>query len=128
MNLKKTVACSLITASFAGALAFSSTKEVHASSGTVYIQEGNKMTGMQVHVEGGRSGWAYWRHKFGNQYEWSYDTQGKKWKADVGVNGTLQSWAINARGFNWTYRQGNNIPIWVNQGGHYGWRTVLPRS
>jgi hypothetical protein len=46
MNLKKTVACSLITASFAGALAFSSTKEVHASSGTVYIQEGNKMTGM----------------------------------------------------------------------------------
>lgn len=92
------------------------------------MQEGNKMTGMWVHVEGGRSGWAYWRHKFGNQYEWRYDTQGKKWKADVGVNGTLQSCAINARGFNWTYRQGDNIPIWVNQGGHYGWRTVLPRS
>lgn len=78
MDLKKTVAYSLIAAGVAGVLAFSSTKEVHASSGTVYIQEGNKMTGMWVHVEGGRSGWAYWRHKFGNQYEWRYDTQGKK--------------------------------------------------
>ena len=34
------------------------------------MQEGNKMTSIWVHVEGGRSGWAYWRHKFGNQYEW----------------------------------------------------------
>jgi hypothetical protein len=37
MDLKKTVAYSLITAGVAGFLAFSSTEEVHASSGTVYM-------------------------------------------------------------------------------------------
>ena len=126
MKLNKFVA-SVALATALGLGSIMTSQNVEAAGGTVYIQPGNRMVGMWIRVEGGRSGWANWWHKGGSQYGWSYNTQGRRWTADVGVNGTPKNWAINARGFNWTDRQDGGVAVWVNQGGHYGWRTIVPR-
>ena len=126
MKLNKFVAGAALVAAL-GLGSIATTQTVEAAGGTVHMQSGNKMVGMWVHVDGGQSGWAKWWHKGGDQYGWSYNTQGKTWTADVGVNGTRDKWKINAKGFNWTNKQDGNIDIWVNQDGHYGWRTTVPQ-
>jgi hypothetical protein len=69
--------------------------QVFAKSGIVEDKSNQGIVGMWVEVEGGRSGWAKLTGgEGGTSYYsfWEYDTQGKRFKVDIGYNGTPAQW------------------------------------
>lgn len=62
-----------------------------ANAGTVMCVNGAKVVGVWVQVNGGRSGWAT-RSGAGYSQRWSYNTQGKSYRLDVGCGGTPSKW------------------------------------
>lgn len=129
MKIKKIITGIALTFSLVGITTFAST-EVKADSGIIYLQNGsgsNRITGVWIEVDGGGSGWANYTRRFDGNYNWSFNIpNGRKWKANVGVNGTRQNWAISANSINWSTRQGNGLDIQVYRSS-FGWRTVVPR-
>lgn len=92
MDLKKTLACSLIALGSVVALTLSSTK-VYAASGVVesYVAS-EPIVGLWIEVEGGGSGWAHLNNRGLQKTGWSYNTHGRRFKAHIGVGGTPQKW------------------------------------
>lgn len=83
--------------------AFATATPAHAASGYVACATSN-VVGVWVDVDGGRDGWAY-RSGSGNTNYYSYNTQGKRWRVNVGCGGTTQKWAQSI-GSNWSNLQG----------------------
>ena len=91
------------------------TKEVDAAQGYIMTSGNtdNNIVGVWVEVQGGTSGWAQLRSGNPNtnySKTWSYNTQGKRWQAHVGINGTSQKWDTTIKS-GWVNWQGNNIQI-----------------
>ena len=66
--------------------AFATATPAHAAVGYVTCATSN-VVGVWVDVDGGRDGWAY-RRGSGNTNYYSYNTQGKRWRVNVGCGGT----------------------------------------
>ena len=63
-----------------------------ATGGTVQCST-STIVGMWVEVSGGTSGWATRTATSDHRINfWSYNTQGKAWKTNVGCGGTPQNW------------------------------------
>lgn len=106
MKLNKFVAGAALVAAL-GLGSIATTQTAHAAEGYIYNNyDSGHVVGVWIHVKGGTSGWANHRKVDGNKWKWSYDTQGKDWKPDVGIGGTPQNWAINAKGHGYTSNQG----------------------
>ena len=91
------------------AIATISAIPVFAKSGIVKDRSSQGIVGMWVEVEGGRSGWAKLTGgEGGSGYykSWSYDTQGKRFKVDIGYGGTPIHWgkSIHSDGIDTDYR------------------------
>ena len=74
----------------------------HAASGYVTCATSN-VVGVWVDVDGGTDGWAY-RSGSGNTNYYSYNTQGKCWRVNVGCGGTPQNWSQSISS-NWSNLQ-----------------------
>lgn len=77
-----------------------------AASGTVTCPT-QGVSGMWVEVENGNDGFATLSGG-PNTKTWTYNTQGKKWRAHVGCGGTSQVWGMSLTS-NWTTLQGGTI-------------------
>lgn len=83
--------------------AFVTASPAHAASGYVTCAT-SRVVGVWVDVDGGKDGWAH-RSGSGNTNYYSYNTQGKRWRVNVGCGGTPQNWAQSISS-NWSTRQG----------------------
>jgi hypothetical protein len=73
-------------------LAVSAPAPAYAAAGDVQCGV-NSIVGMWIEVRGGKSDWAKLRSTSDHRIAgWSYDTQGKQWRAHVGCGGTPQRW------------------------------------
>ena len=82
--------------------AFVAATPAHAASGYVTCATSN-VVGVWVDVDGGTDGWAY-RSGSGNTNYYSYNTQGKRWRVNVGCGGTPQNWSQSISS-NWSNLQ-----------------------
>lgn len=112
MKLKKILVSMVVALGFVGLFGFA-TKEVDAASGYVFDGNQRSVVGLWIEVEGGTSGWAQLSPGNPNtnyNKTWSYNTQGKRWQAHVGINGTPEKWDTTIKS-GWVNWQGNNIQI-----------------
>lgn len=106
-TFKKKLMASFVTIALSttGVMAATASSPAYAAGGTASCAM-NEIVGIWIEVDGGRSGWA--NRKLTNNpriNQWSYDTQGKRWSANVGCGGTPQNWRWTI-GSNWTFIQG----------------------
>lgn len=85
----------------------------HAANGYVSCATSN-VVGVWVDVDGGRDGWAT-RSGSGSVNRYSYDTQGKRWRVQVGCGGTPQNWGQSI-GSNWSTIQGSATIVCADTG------------
>lgn len=89
-------------------LAFITAAPANAASGKVSCGVNNPV-GMWVEVSGGTSGWATLANTSSPRVKnWSYNTQGKQWRARVGCGGTSENWKYSITS-NWTTLQGATV-------------------
>ena len=86
MPIIKKLFSALAVAILATVGAFVAATPAHAASGYVTCATSN-VVGVWVDVDGGTDGWAY-RSGSGNTNYYSYNTQGKRWRVNVGCGGT----------------------------------------
>lgn len=84
--------------------------EIHCVS----VSQNNNVVGIWVDVDGGRDGWASRTNvnNNANTANWSYDTQGKRYRLFVGCGGTPWSWDTSTS-TSWT-RWGTNVTVSPN--------------
>lgn len=82
---------------------FAISNPAEAASGYVTCAT-SSVVGVWIDVDGGRDGWAT-RSGSGNTNRYSYDTQGRRWRAFVGCGGSTQKWGQTLSS-NWSTRQG----------------------
>lgn len=99
-------------------------KNVYAASGSVtsYSTE-LKIVGIWIEVEGGTSGWAWLSSNQLQRASWNYDTQGKKWRAHIGVGGDPQNWLYKVY-TPWTTSTSDGLSLEVYWAYGYRWAAI----
>lgn len=108
MSFLKKLVSTISAVALASISSIALSSPAYAASGSVmcsYVP----VVGMWIEVEKGKSGWAWMSgsNTDGSHYRnWSYDTQGKRWRAHVGCDGTPEKWGRNLKS-NWTTGNAN---------------------
>lgn len=105
-RLKKRVMSALAVSGLCLAGLAISAVPAQAAGGTVTCTT-STVVGMWIDVDGGTDGFATLSGS-GNSKSWSYNTQGKRWRAFVGCGGTSQTWGQSIES-NWTTLQGGTV-------------------
>lgn len=104
-TIKRRIGSGLAIAALAAAGLAATAAPASAASGTVTCATSN-VVGVWVDVDGGTDGWAARSSTSDPRINnYSYNTQGKRWRVNVGCGGTPSSWGQSISS-NWSNLQG----------------------